>query len=344
MFFERGGIFERAGTLLALCLLLVPVLVGAPAAAQDRRQNTPGAFDFYVLALSWSPSWCAGAAERPKRKRPDPQCGERPYAFVVHGLWPQYERGFPEYCQVPAPRLDRSLVSSMLDLMPSPRLVFHEWNRHGVCSGLPPRGYFEAVRKARAVVKIPEAFIEPETTLTVAPDEVEAAFVAANPGLERTGIAVGCSRNRLSEVRICLGRDFGFRPCPEVDRRSCRRKQLAMPPVRGADLSPTDPSAPRRPATAPTPTTLPAAPPPVTGPTTAPAAAMPVPPAAPASATPAAPQPPATATTSQPDPPTPPATAQPSAAPTPPSPAEPDPASAPDPADDGRADEGQEED
>jgi ribonuclease T2 len=127
---------------------------------------------------------------------------------VVHGLWPQYENGFPEFCQVPAPRLNRDLVSSMLDLMPSPRLVFREWDRHGVCSGLPPGGYFEAVRKARALVKIPAEFIELKAPLTVTPAEVEAAFVKANPGLSAEGIAVRCDKRRLREVRICLSREF----------------------------------------------------------------------------------------------------------------------------------------
>src|SRR5450759_3931273 len=38
--------------------------------AQDRRQNAPGQFDFYVLALSWSPSYCEAAHERaPDRAR-----------------------------------------------------------------------------------------------------------------------------------------------------------------------------------------------------------------------------------------------------------------------------------
>ncbi len=134
------------------------LLVTAAASAQDRRQNQPGQFDFYVLALSWSPSFCEASAE--KGRAPREQCGGRPYSFVVHGLWPQYERGFPEYCQNPAPRLDRNIVSSMLDLMPAPRLIFNEWDKHGVCSGLGPRGYFDAVRKARAQVKIPEPYIE----------------------------------------------------------------------------------------------------------------------------------------------------------------------------------------
>jgi ribonuclease T2 len=204
-----------------------------PGAAQDRRQNKPGEFDFYVLALSWSPSFCEEAAERNPDGEPQPQCRERPYAFVVHGLWPQYEKGFPEYCQVPAPRLSRGIVSSMLDLMPSPRLIFHEWDRHGVCSGHNASRYFESIRKARATVKIPDSFIELSEPLTVTPQEVEDAFIKSNPGLTPAAIAVDCSAKRLREVRICMTKEFGFRECPEVDRRSCRREKLVMPPVRG---------------------------------------------------------------------------------------------------------------
>ncbi|MBN8955544.1 MAG: ribonuclease T2 [Rhizobiales bacterium] len=200
-----------------------------PAAAFDARQNAAGRFDFYVLSLSWSPSFCESAGAR----APKMQCGARPYSFVVHGLWPQYERGFPESCQVPAPRLNRNIVSSMLDLMPAPSLVYHEWDKHGTCSGLSARAYFETVRKARAAVQIPEAYQDVTTTLTVRPDDVETAFIKANPGLSRDGIAIGCDQRRLREVRICMTKDFTFRACPEIDRRACRRDRLVMPPVRG---------------------------------------------------------------------------------------------------------------
>jgi ribonuclease T2 len=209
-------------------------LVQAEARAQDRRQNAPGAFDFYVLALSWSPSYCASSRERRSDGRADPvQCGARPYSFVVHGLWPQYEKGFPSYCQVPAPRLNRGIVSTMLDLMPSPRLVFHEWDRHGTCSGLSANAYFETVRKARSVVKIPDQYLEIATTLTVSPAEVRDAFIKANSGLGEGGVAVNCSSKYLSEVRICMTREFGFRDCPEIVKRACRRDKVVMPPVRG---------------------------------------------------------------------------------------------------------------
>ena len=127
---------------------------------QDRRQNAPGEFDFYVLSLSWSPSFCEAASERGNSGRSQQaQCGGRPFSFVVHGLWPQYERGFPEYCQRPSPRLARNIMTSMLDLMPAPGLIFNEWDKHGTCSGLGERAYFETIRKARAAVKIPEQFL-----------------------------------------------------------------------------------------------------------------------------------------------------------------------------------------
>ena len=126
---------------IAIAAVLGATSGGAPA--QEQRQHQPGQFDFYVLALSWSPSFCEATAER-GRNPPREQCGARPYSFVVHGLWPQYERGFPSDCQVPAPRLDRNIMSSMLDMMPAPRLVYHEWDKHGTCSGLSARAYFDS--------------------------------------------------------------------------------------------------------------------------------------------------------------------------------------------------------
>ena len=203
------------------------------ALADDRRQNAPGAFDFYVLALSWSPTYCEAHKARAGNRAPDPQCSGRPFAFVVHGLWPQYEQGFPSFCQVPAPRLDRATVGGALDLMPSPRLVFREWDRHGTCSGLAPHAYFEAVRKARAAVKIPAEYLAPAEPRDVAPDDVAAAFVKANPGLPQTALAVVCDSNRLTEIRLCMAKDFTFHDCPSVTSRACKRDKIAMPAVHG---------------------------------------------------------------------------------------------------------------
>uniref|UniRef100_A0ABS3MF86 Ribonuclease T2 n=1 Tax=Bradyrhizobium quebecense TaxID=2748629 RepID=A0ABS3MF86_9BRAD len=225
----------RLVTISRFLISIAFVLCGAMgASAQDRRQNAPGEFDFYVLSLSWSPSFCEAASERGNNGRgTQAQCGGRPYSFVVHGLWPQYERGFPEYCQRPSPRLARNIMTSMLDLMPAPGLIYNEWDKHGTCSGLGERAYFEAIRKARAAVKIPEEFLQLTEPKTIAPDELETAFIKANPGLSNSAISVTCDSKRLSEVRICLSKDLQFRSCEEIDRRACRRDEVLMPPVRG---------------------------------------------------------------------------------------------------------------
>lgn len=225
---------SRAAAASILSWLILLAGWTADVAAKDQRQNAPGAFDFYVLSLSWSPSFCAAAAERGNTSRSQQaQCGERPFSFVVHGLWPQYEHGFPDYCQRPAPRLDRRIMASMLDLMPAPGLIYSQWDKHGTCSGLSAQAYFETVRKSRAAVKIPAEFLDLTAPKSITPDAVESAFIKDNPGLSQSAIAVICDRTRLSEVRICMNKDLQFRACEEIDRRGCRRDQVVMPPMRG---------------------------------------------------------------------------------------------------------------
>jgi ribonuclease T2 len=204
--------------------------VSSPAYALESGgcETCAGKLDFYVLSLSWSPSYCAAAGDRTRQ----PECGERPYSFVVHGLWPQKENGFLKSCLVPAPRLPRNIVESMLDLMPAPRLIYHEWDEHGTCSGLSPAAYFDTVRKARAAVKIPPQYVDLKAELRVNPEDVKDAFIKSNPGLTPSSIAIDCD-NRLREVRICLSKDLAVRDCPEIARRSCRRDEVIMPPVRG---------------------------------------------------------------------------------------------------------------
>jgi ribonuclease T2 len=203
------------------------------ALARDTGQNQPSRFDFYVLALSWSPTYCESAKQRAPGRKPSLQCSGRPFAFVVHGLWPQYTQGFPSYCQVPAPRVDAKLVTAMLDLMPSRQLIFHEWNRHGTCSGLSAQGYFDTLRKARAAVTIPAAYRDPAEPLTVSPADVAAAFIKANPGLSAAAMAVSCNKTRLTEVRLCLDKELSFHDCAAIVHRNCRRDKIVMPAVRG---------------------------------------------------------------------------------------------------------------
>ncbi|OJU32939.1 MAG: hypothetical protein BGN89_04640 [Alphaproteobacteria bacterium 64-6] len=209
----------------------------APYERRDQERNVPGRFDYYALVLSWSPTFCASLP----RDRYEPQChrrGGRPYAFVLHGLWPQHERGWPENCPTrQRPFVPQPLIDSMLDIMPSSRLVIHEYRKHGTCSGLTPEGYYGLARRLYNSVTIPQRFVLPNNDFTVSPDAVVRAFVEANPTLRPDMLAVACGGpgNRLREVRICFNRDGGPTRCGrnEEQDRLCRASNMHVPPARG---------------------------------------------------------------------------------------------------------------
>ncbi|MBV8097142.1 MAG: ribonuclease T2 [Acetobacteraceae bacterium] len=208
---------------------LITLSTPAYAPSNQGRDNSVGKFDFYVLSLSWSPTFCQAPGNGAEKEG---ECGGEPRSFVVHGLWPESDRRFNESCVVPAPRLPRSIVDSMLDLMPSPRLIYHEWDTHGTCSGLSPAEYFNTVRKARAEINIPAEYADLHNESKVDPNDIRAAFIRANPDLEESSIAVECD-GRLREVRICLSKDLRFRACPEIVEHSCHREAIVVPPIEG---------------------------------------------------------------------------------------------------------------
>jgi ribonuclease T2 len=213
------ALFSRAWNLSAI---FAAALLSFPAFADQ-----PGKFDFYVLALSWSPTYCKqqGGNANPH------QCEvQKPFRFVVHGLWPQYEKGYPASCKGVEQRIDRDIAVGLEDIMPSHGLVFHQWRKHGTCSGLEPENYFDLTRQAYEKITIPGAFATLNKRGKAAPATVEKAFRLANPGLMDEGMAVTCERGELEEVRICLTKDLEFRSCPSVDRAGCRTDSLFVPP------------------------------------------------------------------------------------------------------------------
>ena len=185
-----------------------------------------GRFDFYVLALSWSPSSCAGGGA--SRSRAQCASGENP-GFVVHGLWPQYAYGYPSRCPGNG-FLPFSVLSGLNGLYPDEGLARHEWRQHGLCSGKPPSGYFADVRAARDAVAIPPALRAPRDDKTLSPLDVQRAFLDANPRLRPGMMAVTCRRGVLQEARICFSRDLrDFVACPQVVRQGCSSPDLFVP-------------------------------------------------------------------------------------------------------------------
>ncbi len=204
--------------------LLAAAFAVLPAAAQDKGEA--GRFDYYVLSLSWSPQHCAtNGASSPR------QCGAgRRYGFIVHGLWPQYERsGYPAYCRAGAGP-SRDTIDRIIDVMPSEGLIRHEWSKHGACSGLPASRYFDITAQAFSRIAMPEFYRRPTGTLSRSVAQLKNELVAANPSLPATAISVVCSGQYLREVRICLEKSLQPRACaPDVARSNCRGNFIVRP-------------------------------------------------------------------------------------------------------------------
>ena len=217
--------------LITLALFALAVITGAVSlrGPQEKPGTPPGKFDFWVLALSWSPTYCIQDGQDDTA-----QCGakHRP-GFVVHGLWPQYERGYPANCEYGPERIDYRFAEEMADLMPSPGLVFHQWRKHGRCTGLSPDTYFSATRQAAKHVAIPREFLRAPSE-KLSPDRIETSFAAANSGLEKSAMAVVCNNGLLREVRVCLDKSLRYRSCIEVDTDACRSNTLTIPEASGS--------------------------------------------------------------------------------------------------------------
>ena len=195
----------------------------------DSSGGTPGDFAYYLLSLSWSPAFCVASPAAAECN------GPRRFGFIVHGLWPQYEQGWPEHCEVRRAVPDE-VVRDIADVMPARGLVYHEWSTHGTCSGLEPAEFFALVRRAYADIVIPQPLSSPTQALEQAPAALASAFVRANPRLQAQSIVVTCTGQgapRLREVHICLDRDLAPRACsPDAMRGACRAPQILIPPIR----------------------------------------------------------------------------------------------------------------
>ncbi len=191
------------------------------------RADTAGDFDYYVMALGWSPTWCTLTGDA----RDDPQC-ERNLTWTLHGLWPQYETGYPADCRTTARDPSPAQTLNMADIMGGAGLAFYEWKKHGRCSGLSATDYLALARRAYSGVKIPPLFAKVTTDLTLPARVIEDAFLDANPNLSRNQITITCKSNMIQEARICLTKDLMPRRCGDDVIRDCTLKDAELGALR----------------------------------------------------------------------------------------------------------------
>lgn len=212
--------------------LLAPVDVHASShrGRNERNVGAPGQFDYYAMALSWSPAYCA-THQDPNQCAPGHQSG-----FVLHGLWPQYTQGFPESCS--NERLSGSDVARYASLYPSPKMITHEWSKHGTCSGLNPAAYFGMSEKLRGQLAIPSAYQRPSQPVRTSYADFVGAFAAANPRLPQNSVLPFCGGGGrfLNEIHACFDKSGTGIGCAAAEvRRSqntCRQASFLIQPAR----------------------------------------------------------------------------------------------------------------
>jgi len=211
---------------LAALMFLIYAVAFARHHHAKPAAGTPGQFDYYVLTLSWSPTYCL------THPQDHHQCSGKGYGFVLHGLWPQYDTGsWPEFCSTdPLPPDARQLGSS---LFPSQNLMEHEWQRHGTCSGLGATAYFRTADKAVAAVHVPSDFEAPRHSLSMTGAQISAAFRKANPSIAADGLTVACGHGELTEVRVCLTPQLSPRSCGDGMHNTCPASPVDVPATRG---------------------------------------------------------------------------------------------------------------
>ncbi len=203
-------------------LLLLLFTAGLAKADGERA----GDFDYYVLSLSWSPTFCALEGEA----RNNPQC-DRPLGWVLHGLWPQYENGWPSYCRTPHREATRSETAAMVDIMGSSGSAWHQWKKHGRCSGLSAPEYFDAARAAYEAVVRPEVLRKLDRPVRVPASVIEDAFLEANPDLDPDMVTITCRSARVQEARLCLTKDLQPRDCGSDVVRDCTMSRALLDPI-----------------------------------------------------------------------------------------------------------------
>ena len=165
----------------------------AAISLSSHAQQKP--FDYYLMSLSWSPEFCA---TRPQ----DRQCG-RGYGLVLHGVWPQYSKGYPSACS--NERLSANVLHDFAGLYPSEKLAFHEWEKHGTCSGLSPNDYLQLSQSLKQGFVTPNELQNLTQPLRTTPNQLSQYILAANPTLNASALAFSCkdSGRFLQEIYVC---------------------------------------------------------------------------------------------------------------------------------------------
>ncbi|MCV6597359.1 MAG: ribonuclease T2 [Mangrovicoccus sp.] len=210
-------------------ILAASAICAAFLAIAARAEDVAGRFDYYVLALSWSPNWCAREGDARDAEQCDPA---RDLGWVLHGLWPQYERGYPKDCPTDQYGPSRHSARAMADIMGADHQAKYQWRKHGRCSGLDGEAYLALSREAYETVNRPKVLRRLDRQVALPASVIEEAFLKANPDLKPDMLTVTCKSGQIAEVRICLSKSLVPRYCGPDAVRDCKMEDALFAPIR----------------------------------------------------------------------------------------------------------------
>ena len=200
---------------------------GGTVKPKPKPQPPKGGVPFFVLALSWEPSFCSAMHGKAECKNETASSYEASY-FSLHGLWPQPRRNV--FCgvdrataalddqhkweQLPAPQMSAETKAALDKVMPGTQSILerHEWIKHGTCypAGNADTFFKDQVRLINDVnSSAVQSFMAANIGKTIQTSELRAKFDEAYGKGAGERVRVSCSKDGMfSEITIGLKGDI----------------------------------------------------------------------------------------------------------------------------------------
>ena len=124
------------------------------------------------------------------------------------------------------------MTAEMADIMGTSGLAWHQWKKHGTCTGREAVDYYALSREAYGKINRPEVLRKLKDQVSLPATLIEEAFLQENPELEPDGITITCKSGHIQEARICLSKALSPVPCGRDVVKDCRLKDALLDPIR----------------------------------------------------------------------------------------------------------------
>lgn len=224
-------------TFLVVALVaLAFTAVAASDACHGDDYGTAGQFDFYVFAQSWPAQFCQAHTDWPGCSNPTDW---QSHNLTLHGMWPNYNTAqgshdWPQCCQSTYgtdidPTIAQALLPEFQTYWPneedptggdlSSSLWAHEWQKHGTCSGLPQKTYFQSAMNIELAIGTPSV-ISNNIGGSCSLAELQAAFNASCESGADCMAGFNCDSQNgqlyLAGITTCYDQNLNQIICPNA--------------------------------------------------------------------------------------------------------------------------------